>query len=70
MTEKVIIYTRPDCPFSQKAKLDLKKRGIPYTEIDIFEHPEAKEKIISLIGKKAVPVIVEGEKITIGFEGQ
>ena len=70
MAEEVVIYTRSDCPFCKKAKEDLKKRGISYTEIDVFKHPEAKDKVVSLTGKRAVPVIVEGDKVTVGFGGQ
>ncbi len=39
MKNKVVIYTKPGCPFSKAAKHDLRKRGIDYEEIDISENP-------------------------------
>jgi NADH-quinone oxidoreductase subunit M len=70
MGGKVIIYTIPDCPFCRAAKEDLQTRGIEYKEIQVPENPEAEQEILKLAGgKRVVPVIVEGEKITIGFKG-
>lgn len=69
MKNKVVIYTKPGCPFSKAAKQDLRKRGVEYEEIDISENPQAEEQVLKLAGKKAVPVIVEGEKVTVGFNG-
>jgi NADH-quinone oxidoreductase subunit M len=67
--ENVLIYTKWGCPFCQAAKEDLQKRGIHYEEIDISENAEAEGQVLKLAGKKVVPVIVEGEKVTVGFGG-
>lgn len=56
MKEKVIIYSKPDCPFCKVAKEDLKKRGVEFKEINISENPEAEDRILKLAGKKVVPV--------------
>jgi glutaredoxin len=69
MEGKVIIYTTPDCPFCKAAKEDLQKRDIEYQEIDVAQNPEAEEKVMQLAGKRVVPVIIEGQKVTIGFKG-
>jgi len=67
--EKILIYTTPGCPFCQAAKEDMQKKGLSYREIDISENREAEEEILKLAGKKVVPVMVEGEKVTVGFGG-
>ncbi|MGB2697274.1 MAG: NADH-quinone oxidoreductase subunit M [Candidatus Zixiibacteriota bacterium] len=70
MEGKVIIYTIPDCPFCKAAKENLETRKTEYKEIDISENPEAEQEILKLAGgKRVVPVIVEGEKVTVGFNG-
>lgn len=69
MPEQVIIYTRPDCPYCQEAKEDLHKRGVVFTELDVLYNKENRERMIKLTGKREVPVIVQGEKVTIGFGG-
>lgn len=67
--EKVVIYTRPDCPYCQAAKEDFKKRGIDYTELDVLYNQENRKQMVKLTGKKEVPVIVQGHQFTIGFGG-
>ncbi len=67
---KAIIYTKTGCPYCAAAKEDLEKRGIPYEEINITEHPEMRSKVIETTGgKNIVPVIIEGGTIIIGFSG-
>jgi glutaredoxin 3 len=70
MEGKVIIYTIPDCPFCKAAKESLETKKTEYKEIDVSENPEAEQEVLKRTdGKRVVPVIVEGEKITIGFKG-
>jgi len=69
MRNKVIIYVKPGCPFCKAAKEHMRKGGIDYEEIDISGNPEAEEQVLKLAGKRVVPVIKEGEKVTVGFNG-
>ena len=66
----VIIYTHPDCAFSGAAKMDYRKRNVPYTEVDVSKE---KDKIADLLkltdGERLTPVIVENGQTTIGFKG-
>jgi glutaredoxin 3 len=67
---KVIIYTKPDCPYCKAAKDHYRSEGIPFEEIDVYAVRGAKEEAIRLAGGKAiVPVIVEEGKVLIGFGG-
>jgi glutaredoxin len=51
------------------AKQDLEKRGIKFKEINVSEIPQAEDQILRLAKRRVVPVIVESEKVTIGFKG-
>lgn len=69
MSEKIVIYTKPTCPYCRAAKEDFEDRGIEYTEFDVTSDPAIKEEAIRLAGQASVPVIVEGDKVTVGFGG-
>jgi glutaredoxin 3 len=67
---KAKVYTKVGCPHCAAAKEDLEKRGVSYDEIDVFSVPGAAEEAMRLAGgRKMVPVIVDGSKVTLGFDG-
>ena len=64
------IYTKPGCPHCAAAKADCEKRGVPYKEISVPGNRSALEEMLKLNnGQRRVPTIVEGGKVTIGFNG-
>jgi glutaredoxin len=66
----IVVYTHPDCAYSTAVKIDYGNRGIEFEEIDISIHPEAIPELERLAGgERITPVVVEGEKITVGFNG-
>ena len=65
----VTIYTREGCPYSRAMKEDLDKKGIKYKEIDVMKNPEFQEELLKLAKRRAVPVMVEDGKVTVGFGG-
>jgi len=68
--QKVVIYTKPGCPYCAAAKQDLEERGVPYEEISIKDNPKAVEEVMRLSnGKGIVPILVSGEEAKIGFGG-
>ena len=69
MADEVVIYTKPGCPYCKAAKEDLASRGIPYREMDVTADPAIKEEAVALAGKAAVPVIVTGGEVSVGFGG-
>lgn len=69
-TPTIVVYTHPDCAYSSAVKIDYNNRGIAFKEIDISVHPEAVPELERLAGgERITPVIVEGDKVTIGFNG-
>ena len=68
--QKVVIYTKPGCPYCAAARQDLEERGVPYDEISIKDNPKAVEEVMRLSdGKGIVPILVSGEEVKIGFGG-
>ena len=52
MTESntLTIYTHPECDYSQAAKADMEREGIPFTEIDVTVSPGAIAELERLTG--------------------
>jgi glutaredoxin 3 len=68
--QKVVIYTKPGCPYCAAAREDLKERGVPYEEISIQDNPKAVAEVMRLSGGKGiVPILVSGEEVKVGFGG-
>jgi len=66
----VTIYTKNGCPYCAAAKKHYTGEGIPFDEINVFDTPGAKEKVLELTGgQRTVPVIVEKGEVKIGFGG-
>jgi glutaredoxin len=66
----MIVYTHPDCTYSEALKDELKEAGRAFEEIDLALHPDFWAKLEELTGgERTTPVTVEGELVTIGFHG-
>jgi glutaredoxin-like YruB-family protein len=65
---KVVLYTTPTCSQCAKARAWFKERGIPYTEYNIIEDPEALKRMVELSGSRNVPVVQIGERVIVGFD--
>ena len=64
MNNQIILYTRPDCSYSDALKSDLLEQSIDFQEIDLSINPE---KITG--GERITPVLVNGDTIQIGYYG-
>lgn len=67
---ELIVYTRPDCTYSDALLHDLRKDGVEYRQIDLEEHPEFVGELERLTGgERVTPVMVEGELVIVGYHG-
>jgi glutaredoxin 3 len=67
MEDKIIIYGTNTCPFCNQARAAYGDRAV-YVNVD--EDPEKLKEMLALTGgKRQVPVIVEGDKVSVGFAG-
>jgi Glutaredoxin and related proteins len=69
MGDKVIIYGKMGCPFSQAAKDHYENQGIPYEYYDVLSSKSLYKDFLKVAPEKSVPVIIEGDKIKVGFGG-
>ncbi len=61
-TREVIVYTRPGCPFCTSLRTGLRRQGLEFREVDIWEDPEAAGVVRSIAdGNETVPTVVVGE---------
>ena len=66
----LIVYTRPECTYSDALLYDLDKDGVEYHRIDLEEHPEHVEELEKLTGgERITPVMVEGDLVIVGYHG-
>ena len=49
-TATIILYTHPDCAYSDAQRDDYKKQGVEFHEIDVALHPEAVPELERLTG--------------------
>lgn len=66
---ETVIYTIPDCPYCKAARDDLRRRAVPYREVDVAGDSLARDEMIALSGDNTVPVIVEEGRVKVGFGG-
>jgi glutaredoxin len=67
---QVTIYTKVGCPYCAAAKKHFDDQGTAYEEIDVHSVDGALDKVKELTnGEPMVPVIVEADKVTVGFGG-
>ena len=61
---KVIIYSSATCPYCDRAKRLLEKKGMTYTEIRVDLDDTEREKMIVRSGRRSVPqIFIDDEHI-------
>jgi glutaredoxin len=66
----VTIFGKDSCPYTQAARDDYERRGVPFDYINVKKDAAALDRMLEYSkGRRAVPVIVEGGRVTIGFGG-
>jgi glutaredoxin 3 len=58
----VVIYLTGWCPYCQRARGLLSKKGIQFREIDVDDDPKLREQMIARSGRRSVPQVFIGEK--------
>ena len=70
MESTLVVYTHPECNYSNALKEELQTGGIEFEEIDLALNPEEWAKLEELTGgERITPVTVEGDLVTVGFHG-
>ena len=69
-TDTIVVYSHPDCNYSDALKEELEELGIAYEEIDLSIHPDKWAIVEELSGgERITPVMVTGDVVEVGFHG-
>jgi len=64
----VTLYVVSRCSSCDEARAYLKKRNVPFSEVDVSErNPQAQEEMRKKVGDLAVPTITVGSKVMKGY---
>ena len=67
---ETLIYTKPGCPYCAAAMEDMRKRNVPFRQIDAAADLRAREEMRKHSGDLKVPTIVHPDgKVSVGFDG-
>ena len=71
MTEKVLIYGKDTWPYTTAAREAFAKQGKDIEYVDVLANADKLNTMLKLSdGARKVPIIVEQDKVTIGFNGK
>jgi glutaredoxin 3 len=65
---KVIVYSKPVCPYCDRAKALLQEKNIAYTEVRVDQDPEALALMMEKSGQRTVPQIFINDRSIGGFD--
>lgn len=66
----VLIFGKDACPYTLAARDDFERRKVQFEYLNVKKNPADLERMLTFSkGKRQVPVIVEGSKVTVGFGG-
>jgi thioredoxin reductase (NADPH) len=65
---QVLMYSKTDCPYCERAKQLLRSKGVEWDEINIDEQPDRRDEMIERSGQRTVPQIWIGETHVGGFD--
>ena len=58
---KVVMYATSWCPYCERARALLTRKGVSFEEIDIDAAPARREEMMTRSGRRTVPQIFIGE---------
>jgi glutaredoxin 3 len=65
----VVIFGKDTCPYTQAALDEYRRRGeVQYVNVK-KSSADLERMLVYSRGQRRVPIIVDGEKVTIGFGG-
>ena len=69
-SKTVTVYSTLGCGYTDMLKEQLDRDGIKYDEVNLSLHPERWPEVLPHTdGQRISPVMIDGEEVTIGFNG-
>jgi glutaredoxin len=70
MTDEVLIFGKDSCPYTAAAIEDYQERKVPFRYVNVKKDAAGMDRMLQLSGgRRQVPVILEGGRVTVGFGG-
>jgi glutaredoxin len=66
-TEKVIVYTLPECDVSERALADLRAEGLDVEERNVMRKKEWFDEALKFA--ITVPIVIRGPRVEVGWKG-
>ena len=71
MSDKILIFGKDAWPYTRAAREAFAREGRQFDYYNVIKEPDNLDTMLQYSqGTRKVPVIVEGQKVTIGFEGK
>ena len=70
MKQNIILYSHPDCTYSDALREELNESSVDFEEIDLALNPEQWSHLETLTGgERITPVLLRGAEVEVGFHG-
>lgn len=66
----VVVYVKDGCPYCAQMVSELDEKGVAYSKKNVSVDKEALQEAKGQYKADKVPVLVEGDKVTVGHEGK
>ncbi|MEW5878016.1 MAG: glutaredoxin domain-containing protein [Acidobacteriota bacterium] len=66
----ILVYVADGCPFCELLLADLQKRRVSFVAVNLSREPERIGELARWTFERAVPVVVDHERCSVGFRGQ
>ena len=68
MTQRVVLYGTPWCPYCVRARELLASKGVDFDDIPVHTDPEVRAQMEERSGRRTVPQIFFGDRRIGGFD--
>jgi glutaredoxin len=65
----VTVYVADHCPHCARLLADLRRRRVDHVCVNLSEARERAREVVALTWDRRLPVVVDHERFTVGFEG-
>lgn len=65
---EIVMYSTGWCPFCERARALLKRKGLTFREIDIEQDATLRAEMVTRSGRRSVPQIFIGSRHVGGFD--
>ncbi len=70
MAEPITLYVKTGRTYRAAERGEFQQKGVKFTEISVTDRPEVIPQLLRLTrGERLVPVIVQGQHVSIASEG-